>query len=131
MKKLWSNAWKASSQKRKQRKFIFNAPLHIKHKLVNVTLSKDLRKEHNVRSVPVRSGDTVEVMTGQFKGKSGKVSKVSLGRTKVYVEGAVMKRRDGTDAMYPIHPSNLTVIKLDLSDKKRVDKLAKVKEANK
>ena len=131
MKKIWSNAWKASSQKRKQRKFVFNAPLHIKHKLVNVSLSKELKTEHSTRAVPVRSGDVVEIKAGQFKGISGKVSKVSLGRTKVFVEGAAVKRRDGSDSLYPIHPSNLMITKLDLSDKKRADKLAKVKEANK
>lgn len=131
MKKVWSNAWKASSQKRKQRKFVFNAPLHVKHKLVNVSLAKDLKTEHSTRAVPVRSGDVVEIMAGQFKGTSGKVTKVSLSRTKVFVEGAAVKRRDGSDSLYPIHPSNLRITKLDLSDKKRADKLAKVKEANK
>lgn len=131
MKKIWSNAWKASSQKRKQRKFVFNAPLHVKHKLVNVNLAKDLKAEHSTRAVPVRVGDVVEIMAGQFKSTSGKVAKVSLGRTKVFVEGAVVKKRDGTEVQYPIHPSNLMITKLDLSDKKRSDKFAKVKEANK
>jgi large subunit ribosomal protein L24 len=131
MKKKFSNAWKASSQKRKQRKFVFNAPLHVKHKFVNVSLSKDLKAEHSTRAVPVRVGDVVEIMAGQFKSTSGKVSKVSLIKTKVYVEGAAVKRRDGTDSLYPIHPSNLRITSLDLSDKTRADKLAKVKEANK
>ncbi len=131
MKKNFSNAWKASSQTRKQRKYVFNAPLHVKHKFVNVSLSKDLKAEHSTRAVPVRVGDVVEIKAGQFKGTSGKVSKVSLIKTKVYVEGAAVKRRDGTDSLYPIHPSNLMITSLDLSDKTRADKLAKVKEANK
>jgi len=131
MQKLWSKVWNASTQKRKQRKYIFNAPLHIKHKLVNVSLSKELKTEHNTRSVPVRKGDTVKIMAGQFNGATGKVSKVSLGKTKVYVDGAAVKRRDGSDALYPIHPSNLMITKLDLSDKKRADKIAKFKEAKK
>lgn len=130
MKKNFSNAWKASSQTRKQRKYVFNAPLHVKHKFVNVSLSKDLKAEHSTRAVPVRVGDVVEIKAGQFKGTSGKVSKVSLIKTKVYVEGAAVKRRDGTDSLYPIHPSNLMITSLDLSDKTRADKLAKVKEAN-
>ncbi len=99
MKKVWSNAWKASTQKRKQRKYAFRAPLHVKHKFVNVTLSKELRTENSTRSVPVRTGDTVEIMAGQFKGQSGKVTKVSLIKTKVFVEGAAVKRRDGTDSL--------------------------------
>ena len=94
--KLWSSKWVASSQKRKQRKYLFNAPLNIKHKLISSSLSKELRKEHNTRSLPVRKGDTVKVMSGQFKEKTGKVSKVSLSRLKVYVDGVSLKRRDGT-----------------------------------
>lgn len=131
MKKLWSKAWKASTQKRKQRKYVFNAPLHIKHKLVNVSLAKELKTEYNTRSIPVRTGDTVKIMAGQFKETTGKVTKVSLGKTKVYVEGASVKRRDGSDAQYPIHPSNLMITKLDLSDKRRADKIATFKEAKK
>lgn len=131
MKKLWSKSWKASTQKRKQRKYVFNAPLHIKHKLVNVSLAKELKTEYNTRSIPVRTGDTVKIMAGQFKETTGKVTKVSLGKTKVYVEGASVKRRDGSDAQYPIHPSNLMITKLDLSDKRRADKIATFKEAKK
>jgi large subunit ribosomal protein L24 len=131
MKKIWSNAWKASSQKRKQRKFAFRAPLHIKHKFVSVSLSKELKALHLTRSVSVRVGDIVTVMAGQFKSTSGKVSKVSLIKTRIYVEGAAVKRRDGTDSLYPIHPSNLMITSLDLSDKTRADKLAKVMEINK
>jgi large subunit ribosomal protein L24 len=131
MKKIWSNAWKASSQKRKQRKFAFRAPLHIKHKFVSVSLSKELKVLHLTRAVSVRVGDIVTVMAGQFKSTSGKVSKVSLIKTRIYVEGAAVKRRDGTDSLYPIHPSNLMITSLDLSDKTRADKLAKVMEINK
>ena len=123
VQKLFSKKWIASSQKRKQRKYLFNAPLNIKHKLISASLSKELKKEHNIRSIPVRKGDTVKIMSGQFKDKTGKVSKVSLLRLKVYVDGATIKRRDGTDAMYPIHPSNLMITKLDLSDKAREEKV--------
>ena len=133
MIKKWSKSWNSASQPRKQRKYLYNAPLHIKHKLCNVALSKDLKKEHNARSIPVRKGDTVKIMTGSFKEKTGKVSKVSLIRTKVFVEGAAVKRRDGTESLYPIHPSNVMITKLDLSDKKRAESLSrfKAKEAKK
>lgn len=130
VEKKWSKFWNSSSQKRKQRKYLFNSPLHIKHRLLGASLSKELRKENGTRSVPVRKGDTVKVMSGQFKGKVGKVSKVSLARLKVYVEGVSVKRSDGTDSMYPIHPSNLQIMKLDLTDKSRADKIKKVKEGN-
>lgn len=131
VQKLWSKEWKSSTQSRKQRKYVYKAPLHIKHKMCSSGLSKELRKEYGFRSIPVRKGDTVKAISGQFKGQSGKVTKVSLSRMKVYVDGFTIKRSDGTDSMYPVHPSNLEIIKLDLGDKRRSEKLDKVKEMNK
>jgi large subunit ribosomal protein L24 len=126
--KVWSKFWKSSTQKRKQRKYQFKAPLHIKHRFMNSVLSKELRKEYGIRSLPVRKGDVVTVMTGDSKGTSGKVEKVSLARTKVFVEGVTVSKADGTKVMYPVHPSNLKITKLDLSDKKRQDKVNKIKK---
>jgi len=128
MEKKFSKSWKSSSQTRKQRKYVYNAPLHIKHKLVTSTLSKDLRKQYSIRSAPVRVGDIVTVKSGQFKGVSGKVTKVSLARVFAHVEGAVLKRADATEAHYPIHPSNLEITKLNLDDKLRVAKLERAKK---
>ncbi len=130
MENKWSKFWNSSSQPRKQRKYAFNAPLHIRHKFMSASLSKELRKEYGVRSVPVRVGDSVKVMAGQFKGKTGKVTKVSLATLKVHVEGASVTRTDGTEALYPIHPSNLQIAKLDMSDKRRVEKLERLKKEN-
>ena len=131
MKKLFSKAWNSSTQTRKQRKYCFNSPLHVKHKFMSAALSADLRKENGFRSIPVRKGDTVLIKTGQFKGKSGKVTKVSLARVRIYVEGASVKRADGTDSLYPIHPSNVEIQKLDLSDKLRVEKIEFLKKNSK
>jgi large subunit ribosomal protein L24 len=130
MKKSWSKLWKSSSQKRKQRKYSFKAPLHIKHRMLGANLSNELKKEYNTRSVRIRKGDTVKVLTGQFKNQSAKVTKVSLSRTKIYLENIGTKRADGSLKIYPIHPSNLQIIKLDLSDKRREEKLMELKKEN-
>lgn len=127
MEKKWSKFWKSSVQTRKQRKYKFNAPLHVKHKMVSAPLSKELRKEFAIRSVPVRTGDFVKVIAGQFKGKSGKVTKVSVTRMYAHVEGATVSRADGTDSFYPIHPSNLMITKLELTDKMRAAKVGRAK----
>jgi len=127
MEKKWSKFWKASVQTRKQRKYVYNAPLHIKHKLMGSSLSKDIRKELGIRSAPVRVGDQVKVITGQFKGKIGKVTKVSVSRMYAHIEGATIHRADGTESFYPIHPSNLVILKLDMNDKLRTSKLERAK----
>ena len=109
-----------SKQPRKQRKFLYNAPLHIRHKIMSATLSKELREEYNRRSLPVRRGDKVEIMRGDFKGHQGKIERVDLKNYKVYVEGATIQKVDGTTTYFPIHPSNLQIIELNLEDEKRL-----------
>ncbi len=108
-----------SKQPRKQRKFLYNAPLHKRQKLMAATLSKELRKKYGIRSLPIRKGDTVEVMRGDFKGTKGKVERVDLKRYRVYVQGVTIRKADGSERFYPLHPSNLRIIKLNLDDKWR------------
>ncbi len=123
MKKKFSKSWKSSKQPRKQRKYRHNAPLHIRHKLMAAHLSKELRTKHKKRSFPVKKGDKVKVMRGQFEGTIGEISKVDMKNYKVNVAGAETKKKDGKKIQYPIHPSNLMIITLKLDDKKRVKAL--------
>jgi len=109
-----------SKQPKKQRKFLYNAPLHIRHKIMSANLSKELREEYNRRSLPVRKGDKVEIMRGDFKGHQGKIERVDLKNYKVYVEGATIQKVDGTTTYFPTHPSNLQIIELNLEDEKRL-----------
>jgi len=73
--KEWSKFWKSSTQKRKQRKYQFKAPLHIKHRFMNAALDTELKKEYGIRSLPVRKGDTVKVMVGDSKENQEKLQK--------------------------------------------------------
>ncbi|MDP6641863.1 MAG: 50S ribosomal protein L24 [Candidatus Nanoarchaeia archaeon] len=117
--KSWIKSWKSSVQPKKQRKYRQNAPLHIKHRLLSVNLSKDLKKRYNMRNVEVRKGDTVKVLRGQYKNKSGIISNVDLKKLKVNVDGIENVRKDGTKNFYPFDPSNLQITELFLDDKKR------------
>jgi len=111
MKKL-SRYWRSSTQPRKQRKWRFNAPLHAKHKLISAHLSEDLRKSIKKRSLPLRKGDEVVVMRGNFKKKSGKVSKIDLSESKVYIEGIKRKKVSGQEVEVAFDPSNLLIKKI-------------------
>ena len=119
MRKKFSTAWKSSKQPRKQRKYLANAPLHIKMKLISANLSKELRKKYQKRSVALRKKDTVKIMRGKFKGKKGKVTKVMLKTQKVEVEGIQIKKQDGSKVNIKLRPSNLQLIELNVEDKKR------------
>jgi large subunit ribosomal protein L24 len=128
MKKEFSKAWKASSKQRKQRKYLAKAPLHIKRKQLSVNLLKELREKYGKRNIVVRKDDKVKVMRGKFKGKTGKVLEVITKRLKIYVEGMQAKKQDGSKVNVPLRPSNLQIIELNLSDKKRILKKEKLKD---
>lgn len=128
MKKKWSRHWKSSKQPRKQRKYRHNAPLHTRHKFMSAPLSKDLEEKYKKKRIPLRTGDRVKIMMGQFKNTLGKVEKTDLKKLKVYIEGAQVAKRDGTKSHYPIDPSNVQILELELSDKKRKNILERGKE---
>ena len=86
MKNTWSKKWKASRQPRKQRKYRVNAPLHIARHFMSASFSKDLRKKYRKRNIPLRKGDSVKIMSGDFKGKMGKSDRIDLVYRRVYVE---------------------------------------------
>lgn len=121
--KKFSTSWNRSIQPSKQRKYRFNAPLHIKQRLMHVHLSPELNKKYGKRNLELRTGDRVKILRGQFKKKEGKVEKVNLKRERVFVTGIENIKKDGTKILFPLHPSNLMITELDLNDKKRKQKL--------
>ncbi len=129
MKTRFSTAWKGSSQPRKQRKYRVNAPLHIQGTFLSAPLIKDLRVKHGVRTIRVRVGDKVRVLRGQFKGREGKVERVSLKESTLIINKVEQTKRDGnTKVPYPVHASNVAIVELDLTDKRRAAGLKKDKK---
>lgn len=128
MKTRFSGTWNKSKQPRKQRKYRYNAPLHIKGKFLSVNLSKELRKKYGVRNVRLRVGDKVKVLRGNHKGKEGNVDEINLKNTKVYVTKIELTKKEGAKVRVPINPSNLQVLDLNLDDKKRKAKFTSTKK---
>jgi large subunit ribosomal protein L24 len=136
MKSKFTTSWISSVQPRKQRKYKYNAPLHVKHRFLNTNLSKELRKKYGKRSLPLRKGDEVLVMRGGFSKKKGKILEVNLKRLRVTVESLTRKKIDGTKVNVYLNPSNLQIQSLNLEDNKRlkkkiVEKGEKTKQENK
>ena len=117
--KDFSITWKSSKKPRKQRKYRLTAPLHIKQRLVHSHLSKDLRKKYGKRSIGLRKGDKIIVMHGTFKKHEGKVERIDLKKTRVFVNGVEITKKDGTKKMLALHPSNLMVTEISVEDKFR------------
>merc|ERR1712113_1013865 len=115
-----------SSQRRKSRKAYFTAPSSIRRKMMSSRVSKDLRKKHEIRCIPVRHGDTVKIMCGPNKNREGKVTEVYRRRWCIHIEKIVKEKTNGQQANIPIHPSNVVVTTLRL-DKDRKAMLARKK----
>lgn len=112
-----------STQPRKERKTLYNLPAHLRQKQMASHLAEDLMVKHGTRSVVVRKGDTVRVLRGDFKGTTGKVLDVNTARFTVTVEGVTLETAKHAQKPRPLHPSNLVVTRLDLTDAKRREKL--------
>ncbi len=118
-----------SEQPRKQRTRQREAPLHERHGQVRATLSADLREEYGQRNVRVNTGDTVEVMRGDFAGEEGEVIAVDLKDAAVHVEDVTLEKADGEEIPRPLDASNLRVTELDLEDDRREARLESDEEA--
>ena len=117
--KKFSKTWKSSKKPRKQRKFRLGAPLHVKQKFVHTHLSKELRKKYSKRSIGLRKGDKIKIMQGQFRKHEGKVERIDMKKTRVFVNGVEITKKDGTKKMIALNPSNLMITELNLDDKFR------------
>lgn len=118
-----------TAKPRKQRKLLFSAPPHRRNKLLHAHLSKELRNKYHIRSIRVRTGDSVVVIRGDSKGHEGKIARVDTERGFVYIEGLTMKDSRGRTILKPVHASKVIVTKLDLSDEKRRAKLESLSKA--
>ena len=119
-----------SKKPSKQRKALYQAPLHKRQKLVAAHLSKELRKQWKRRSLSVRKGDEVKVMVGKFRGTVGKITKVDLKKLKVYIDTVKRKKVSGEEVHIPIHPSNVLILNPIIEDKYRkaiIERSMKVK----
>ena len=120
-----------TSKPSKQRKRLFTAPLHIRYKILSAPLAPELREKYGFRSLPIRVGDKVQVMRGDFKGFEGKVLSVDRKKFRIAIEGITREKVDGTTINVPIHPSKVMITELNLDDKWRrkiIERKSKAKE---
>ncbi|XP_059159618.1 large ribosomal subunit protein uL24-like [Physella acuta] len=108
-----------SGSRRKNRACHFNAPSHIRRKIMSAPLSKELRTKYNVRSMPIRKGDEVQVVRGHYIGQQlGKVVQDYRKKFVVYIERFQIEKANGATVHVGIHPSKTVIVKLKL-DKNR------------
>ena len=115
----------------KQRKAIFLARGQQRRRLLAAPLSDELRTAQGRRSYPVRKGDTVKIVRGDFAGVEGKVNDVDTQGKRLFVEGVTREMTSGTSTNVSVHCSKVMITKLNLDDKWRADsvKLAQASQA--
>lgn len=104
-------------------RMIYQATFQIRSKQLGSSLSKDLQKKYGKKSTRAIVGDTITILRGEFKGVSGKITKISTEKTSVTIEGVKKEKTKGDKFDVYIHTSNLVVTALNSSDKWRIAKL--------
>ncbi|KAI0593752.1 ribosomal protein L24 [Biscogniauxia sp. FL1348] len=115
-----------ASSRRKSRKAHFSAPSSIRRNIMSAPLSKELREKYNVRSIPIRKDDEVQIVRGSHKGREGKVTSVYRLKYQIHIERVTREKVSGQSVPLGIHPSNVVIQKLKL-DKDRENILERIK----
>ncbi|CAK9315240.1 hypothetical protein IC582_024879 [Cucumis melo] len=118
---------RVSSSRRKNRKAHFSAPSSVRRILMSAPLSGDLRSKYNVRSMPIRKDDEVQVLRGTYKGREGKVVQVYRRKWIIHIERITREKVNGSTVNVGIKPSKvmITKLKLDKDRKSLLDRKAK------
>ncbi len=111
------------SKPSKQRKLFYQAPAHKVHRLMSAPLSEALSTSQGRRAYPVRKGDTVKIVRGDFAGIEGKVTEVDTGSRRLFVEGVQREKVAGTSTNVSVHSSKVMITKLNLEDKWRAESI--------
>ena len=97
----------------------------ILNKQICASISKDLRKKYSRRSIRIMIDDTVKVMRGEYKGLTGKVTKISTETSGVAIEGNKKEKLKGEKIDVYIHSTNMIITSLNTDDKWRLKILEK------
>lgn len=124
---------RVTSSRRKCRKAHFSAPSSVRRVLMSAPLSAELRSKYNVRSVPVRKDDEVQVVRGTYKGREGKVVQVYRRKWVIHIERITREKVNGQTVNVGINTSKVVVtkLKLDKDRKSLLDRKAKGRAADK
>ena len=101
---------------RRQRKALFTARPAERRRRMTVLLSRELRARFHVRSVPVRKGDTVRVLSGSYVGREERVAKVDRRDYAVTLDNVTLKAADEKLKPLALRPAHLVITRLNLSD---------------
>jgi len=97
----------------------------ILNKQICAPISKELRKKYSRRSIRIMPDDIVKVVRGEYKGLTGKVTKISMQSSGVAIEGNKKEKLKGEKVDVYIHSTNTIITSLNTDDKWRLKILEK------
>ena len=103
----------------------YRAMNQVVNKQICAPISKDLRKKYSRRSARIMLDDTVKVIRGEYKGITGKVSKISTDSNSIAIEGNKKEKLKGDKIDIYIHTTNVIITTLNTDDKWRLKILEK------
>ncbi|XP_029410746.1 60S ribosomal protein L26-like 1 [Nannospalax galili] len=111
-----------TSNRSKNSKRHFSTPSNVRSNIMSSPLSKELRQKYNVRSMPIRKDDEVQVVQGHYKGQQiGKVVQVYRKKYVIHTERVHREKANGTTVHVGIHPSKVVITRLKLDkDRKKI-----------
>nr|XP_028962443.1 60S ribosomal protein L26-1-like [Malus domestica] len=96
-----------------------------------LSLSFPASSPPDVRSMPVRKDDEVQVVRGTYKGREGKVVQVYRRKLVIHIERITREKVNGSTVNVGINPSKvvITKLRLDKDRKSLLDRKAKGRAA--
>lgn len=109
-----------SKKPRKQRRALQKVKNHQVSKLFTAPLAESLQEVYGIKRLPVRVGDSVRIIKGEFVGIEGKVNSLNKKTRKLIIEEATQQKRSGENYFVPISVSNVLITKFETekADKK-------------
>ena len=104
---------------------IYRASHQTVNKQICAPLSKDLRKKYSRRSARIVTDDSIKIIRGEYKGLTGKVTKISTETGGIAIEGNKKEKLKGEKIDVYIHSTNMIITSLNIDDKWRLKILEK------
>ena len=108
-----------SSKPGKVRKRQSACARHLMRRNLDANLAASLRSRYGTRSIPVRTGDKVLLMRGDFAGHEDEVTEVDAEKGFFYVKDVTREKADGTKSFVPVNTSTVQITDLNLDDERR------------
>lgn len=99
-----------------QRKAMHRAPHHVRRRRFALPLSRELRSRYGRRKLPVRKGDTVRVLAGNYIGREERVAIVDYRHYRLVLDNVTLRKADKKLKQLPLPLGHLMITKLNLSD---------------